>query len=147
MKKSEFLTSVAQEIEGIKNTATKEELERLDISRFNPENASRCIYGLITGDCLSERAKEIMDASCVRMCESENGASDFVDKSFTASKSSINGEYDSEKSWKGLGDSYWSLRINRFTYLSALEAYICMKGAKVAHIIKYLRGEVDALEL
>lgn len=57
--KEEFLKNVIKEIENIKEKATYEEKENLDFSNFEFDNASKCIYGQMTGDCDSARAVEL----------------------------------------------------------------------------------------
>lgn len=59
MKKSEFLLEVMAELDNIKAKATKEELSRLNIESFYVNSPNMCIYGLMTGICTSNRAKEL----------------------------------------------------------------------------------------
>jgi hypothetical protein len=59
MKKSEFLAMVQEELDTIKTKATKEEIGKLELSKFSHRSRYECIYGLMTGICKSDRAKEI----------------------------------------------------------------------------------------
>lgn len=59
MKKAEFLLEVQAELDNIKTNATKEELGKLRIDSFSVNSPTRCIYGLMTGSCISDRAKEL----------------------------------------------------------------------------------------
>jgi hypothetical protein len=59
MKKKDFLAEVMNEIEIIKIKATPSEIGRLNINDFSHASPSRCIYGQMTGECSSKRAKEL----------------------------------------------------------------------------------------
>lgn len=148
MKKEQFLKDVMHEIEMIKLHADQEEKNRLDFGSFNPEYATDCIYGQMTGSCRSARAKKLMELSCIRVMDIDN--SNFTRGiSIEDDDFQINGEYTGQ-TW---GESYISgsegtFRWGRdFRYLSALEGYIFSKEAKNEEIIKYLKGEIDTLEL
>ena len=58
-----FIKEVRKEINTIKRLATKEEINKLDINTFNPLQTNNCIYGQMTGNCLSLRAKELYPKS------------------------------------------------------------------------------------
>ena len=55
----EFIQEVMNEINHIKENATAEEIAKLDFSDFYPHSHSNCIYGQMTGDCSSLRAKTL----------------------------------------------------------------------------------------
>lgn len=65
--KKQFLSDVMHEIEMLKEHATLVEKERLDFKQFDPADIQCCIYGQLTGSCESNRAKELMDLSCIRV--------------------------------------------------------------------------------
>lgn len=48
-----------EELKNLKEKATPEEIDKLDIELLDVERARECIYGLMTGRCDSERAKEL----------------------------------------------------------------------------------------
>lgn len=98
MKKSDFLSAVKHEVESLKKFATPKEIERLDLSRFNPDNQEQCIYGQMTGSCESNRAKELMDKSCVIVTKKVNGVNRFLRKKFINVAKLIDGEY-SKQTW------------------------------------------------
>lgn len=128
------------EIESLKKHATKEEINKLDLETFHPEHESLCIYGQMTGNCKSKRAKVLMDKSCTRVWDvgcGELSLSLFGD-TFTKVKSLINGEYTGQM---------WIGNHRNYSYLSALEGYIALKGANIKGIIQYLKGEIDSLKL
>ncbi len=103
MKKSEFLKDVLHEINMLKTNATKTELERLDFDDFSPSRRDGCIYGQMTGNCNSKRAKELMDKSCIRGfdMQKKNRTNKLLDKVLTFSevKNLIDGKYES-KGWE-----------------------------------------------
>lgn len=139
--REQFLKDVMAEIEGIKETATNEEKKRLDIDFLDPMRTDRCIYGLLTGDCMEARAREIMDVSCKRVW---NLAGDGVYQNryrfLDSVLENVNGDYESRRTWDNGKDA-------RLTYLSALEGYIALNDAKNEEIIAYIKGDTDTLEL
>ena len=60
--------SVRKEINLLRIHATDEEKSRLNIDTFNGGYTDSCIYGQMTGNCCSERAKELIKL-CVDMDE------------------------------------------------------------------------------
>jgi hypothetical protein len=139
MKKSEFLEDVAHEINALMENATKEELNRLNIFDFNPTDIDNCIYGQMTGSCESMRAKDLMDTSCIKVFDIKGGH-DIEGRTFTNVKSQINGA-NTGQTWGVVG------QLRTYRYLSALEGYIQLKGAKNSHIINYMKGKVETLKL
>lgn len=146
--KKEFLKDVAHEINQLKNNATKEELTRLDFSTLNPNKAPLCIYGQITGSCENKRTKELMNKSCIRVVHGELNGEDIgltsglfatrTRETFRDIKKFINGSNESQM---------WDEDDRNYSYLSSLETYILLKGAKNKHIIDYLQGKVETLSL
>ncbi len=137
--KKQFLADVMHEIEMLKKHATPEEIGRLDFNNFRPSGITSCIYGQMTYKCTSDRAKELMGASCIRQMKLSSGCTDLNQKGFETISGMINGPYDS-RTWNRYGSRDWS-------YLSALEGYINLKGAKNKEIISYLKGEIPKLTL
>ena len=139
--KKQFLADVEHEIRMLKEHATQEEVEKLDFQLFNPRRSDGCIYGQMTGECDTPRAKELMDKACIRVLDFGPGY-DLEDcSSFIAIKENINGSYTGQ-------DWYSGDNIERHMfYLSSLEGYICFKNAKKEHIIDFLKGKVETLKL
>ena len=108
---------VRKEAEALRVHATKEERERLDIETLNPNQVTKCVYGLTTGSCFSERAVELIQ-NCAPV-------------------------YYSTRSLSTLEIKY-SYNIIRW---SPIEVYIQQPEANNANLIAYLRGETDNLEL
>jgi len=138
ISKEQFLADVMHEINMLKQHATQEEISRLDISTFDHTRVVECIYGQMTHSCMSSRAKELMDLACVRVLDVKVGVDSIDGCDIESSEFNINGEY-SGQTWASIG--------RNFSYLSALEGYICTKNANIEGIIQYLKGEIDTLEL
>ena len=137
--KEQFLLDVMHEINMLKQHATQEEISRLDLSTFDHTVIVECIYGQMTHSCMSSRAKELMDLACIRVLDIKVGVDSIDGSDIESDEFNINGEY-SGQTW-----NHWNARD--FSYLSALEGYICTKNANVEGIIQYLKGEIDTLEL
>lgn len=137
ISKEEFLADVRAEVEALKRHAFKTEIKRLNLSFFNPSSMYNCIYGQMTGSCKNNRAKKLMGLACKRVAH--HGAEKYEKAKFNKVSKYINGEYKAQM---------WLPNSGRnFDYLSLLETYILLKGAKPENIIKYLKGVVDELEL
>ncbi len=134
--KKQFLADVMHEIEMLKKHATPEEIGRLDFGKFDPKIVYGCIYGQMTHNCSSPRAHALMDMSCIRQMNLPSGAWNLSDMVFTKVVDMINGPYDKRT---------WSTSRRNWSYLSALEGYINLKGAKNKEIIAYLKGEIPTL--
>lgn len=55
---------IKQEADNIRKFATKEEISRLNFRDLIPVHSESCIYGLMTGDCNSKRATELIEKCC-----------------------------------------------------------------------------------
>lgn len=134
--KAQFLKDVKHEIDMLKKYATEEEKYNLNFRRFSSSNVHECIYGQLTGNCSSIRAKQLMDLSCIRVLSDNpikrNGIS------FEILKKYINGKYTGQD---------WEDGDRGLDYLSSLEGYINLDDAKNEQIIQYIKGEIDTLTL
>lgn len=63
MTKEEVYDAIVEEIKTIREKTTPEEKAKLNMSQFNRYSPIRCIYGLMTGICTSDRAKELVPKS------------------------------------------------------------------------------------
>lgn len=127
-------SDVKKEAEALRVHATGEELGRLDINRLDPTDKKLCIYGLMTRDCFSPRAADLIDKCAIShfdlMPESVDELNDFFiekSKDFVEKRSDAN-------------------IFSTYTF-SAIEAYIYLPEAKNANLIAYLRGETEILDL
>jgi hypothetical protein len=144
MRRQDFLNDVMHEIDMLKKHGTNEELARLNFNTFSYDSFSGCIYGQMTGVCSSERAKVLMDKSCIRVMNIQPNEKNLSirQSNFTKVKEWINGE-NTGQGW----NVYDDFQTRNYRHLSALEGYICLKGSKNKQIIKYLRGEQETLKL
>ena len=149
MLKADFLKSVLHEVNMLKKHATKEEISKLNFTKFDPSNLRNCIYGQMSGSCENERAKELMDLSCERVVHAEKGGkklglvgdgwfSTRTNETFSDINEFINGAYESQM---------WNSDRRNYEYYSCLETYILLKGAKIKEIFLFLKGESKNLEL
>jgi hypothetical protein len=60
MERKVFNEMVSKEINHLRTHATAEEKSKLDFISFDYQDHEHCIYGQMTGDCFSDRAKELM---------------------------------------------------------------------------------------
>lgn len=109
---------VRKEAEALRVHATKEERGRLDLKRMDPNSPIRCYYGLMTGECDSERATEL-----IKKC-----ASVYINNDSSFGNMTPVEEF-------------------RYYYWSPVEWYITYPEARNANLIAFLRGETDNLEL
>jgi hypothetical protein len=65
---------VLNEARSLKKLITPEERYRLNIDNLDTQSASQCIYGQLTGNCHSERAVELIKASCSRVYHAPKGS-------------------------------------------------------------------------
>lgn len=143
MKKiKDFLKEVEHEILMLKKHATKSEIEALNIEKFDYRRPTQCIYGQMTGNCESYRAKALMDKACIRVLHLAGyGVEDIDNVKISDDSFNINGEYT--------GQTWLSRSSQRrdYTYLSALEGYICTKNAKNKHIFEFLKDDSNTITL
>ena len=100
ISKEEFFKDVRHEIEMLRLHATDKEKENLNFFGFNPVRPRRCVYGQLTGDCQSKRAKELMDLACIRLMNFEKGVDDDdTNFDYESSNFRINGSYEPTKTW------------------------------------------------
>lgn len=134
-----FIWDVINEAIALRTHATQLERDRLSINRLHPMSRWECIYGLITGDCFSQRAAELIALCCTRYFH--HGAvtymttmeriSEYVDGTFV--KDFIKARTDHI--------------MHGLRYFSAIEAYITLNESKKENLIAYLRGETEELDI
>jgi hypothetical protein len=117
MKKAEFLLEVKTELDNIKANATKEEIGRLNIESFNVNSPTRCIYGLMTGECFSNRAKELSP----KIYDNVGWGNSFTQQSFIKNKMEC------------------FTALEKYLYM--------VKAPTHAKIIEYLKGTINVLVL
>lgn len=109
---------VKKEAEALRVHATGEEREMLRVEDLDPKHPERCCYGLMTGECDSGRASEL-----IQKCTT-------VFLIYTHHENEVE-VAEGFKKYK----------------LSPIEHYIGLPNAKNANLIAYLRGETETLDL
>lgn len=123
MKKKDLILDTLYEVRYLRKHATKEEIRKLDFTKFNPSDEEECIYGQMTGSCYSERAAELYPKKYNdTYCSYFNGSDE---KKFIR-----------------------NMEINNDQYFTALEVFVTL-GYKDQNkkIMDYLKGETDDLTL
>ena len=59
MEKNVFFAQVKKELVNLRKKATQEEIKKLNFAQFDHTVKYACIYGQMTGNCASERAKKL----------------------------------------------------------------------------------------
>lgn len=131
--KTQFLKDVAAESKLLKENATKEELSELSSEVLVPTNRFKCIYGMATGECRSDRAVELITKCCKRVFKNIVPDDDYGElPDISVAISNVNGG---------------TVNSNDYHYLSSIETYILTKKSKPKNLIAYLRGERKDLVL
>jgi hypothetical protein len=139
--KEQFIWEVINEAIALRTHATQQERNKLCIQLLNPRSQTNCIFGLMTGDCDSTRALELIQKCASRYVVDCNFTAIKFD-GFNRIKEHINGRYVENLSEK---------RHNRFSnadaYYATIEAYILLPKAKNENLIAYLRGDIEELDI
>lgn len=130
---------VRKEAEALRVHATIEERERLDIDELEPQFLDHCIYGLMTGNCNSERGVELIGKCACRYIK-DGGLTYIAMEGFERIQRFVNGDKV---------DNLYAIRNddNEDIHYSAIEAYILLPEANNANLISFIKGETEALEL
>lgn len=129
MKKVEFYEKVKTEVDNIKKYATASEINRLVYKHFDPEFSSDCIYGLMTGYCMSKRGLVL-----IKKCATLEGSLTLNNLMDEKTYASLKKDFSTNSPRSG------SVGTNYFSYL---EGYILLKKAKNKSLFKYLKSEID----
>ena len=106
-------------------TALREHIDPMEVALLNfetlmPARTDLCIYGQMTGDCFSERARYL------------------IEQCATPFSSDLN-------SFFNVSEEQWKRRQFGTSYYSPIEFYICQPGAKNKALIEFLKGERETL--
>lgn len=117
---------VRHEAYALKFFASKEELNKLDFSKLNPNHENNCIYGQMTGCCWSDRAISLLNDCTEPYSYSLN-------EYFYPSKNKF---------------TYGSLFKDRAgVNFSPIEFYIFRPESNNETLIKFLKGEIEELTI
>lgn len=144
--KKQFIEDVKKEARALRRHATKREISQLSFEDLSPSSKYRCVYGLMTGNCFSERAAELIHACCKRYFISSTEDGDSIGDSAELGKvtRNVNG-----KKVPGVENATdLCIHRNHWTFhLSSIEAYIMQPSAKNKNLIDYLKGNRNDLVL
>ena len=135
----QLIADTTKEAQALRKHATNEELAKLDYLRLDAAHTERCIYGQMTGHCLSARAAELIEA-CTPRYFRQSAIDDTTRAPIRTIAKAANGT-TVENFRRARTTSYGT------AHFSAIEAYISWKGAKIKNLVNYLRGETNKLIL
>lgn len=128
---------VIKEATNLKKHATSAELNKLNFDELNGNNKFRCVYGLMTGNCLSERSLEL-----IRKCATKVYKTDPTNMSIF--NNTLNGN---PKSIEGVTN-----RNRLYNYTSPIENLLNkykpsqhIKSKKILKLVKFLKDETKEL--
>ena len=120
---------VTEEATNLRKFTTKTELKQLSFDKLDTQSRVACIYGQLTGNCDSSRARELMNKSCTRVYERGRHWG------FTIKDSTVNGSITKE--------------MPRTYFFSPIEVFIDQprnkKNGNNEQLIKFIKGEIDVL--
>lgn len=138
MKDQQLLDLVVEEATKLKKYATKEELALLDYGFMAGDSISKCVYGQITGDCLSPRTYELIHKCCRRVYVPKS-------KDNRLKNPTLNGKPEK------LDDTLIGERLCHFT--SPIEVFLFKYKSGFEHdsiyvkrLVKFLKGEINELK-
>lgn len=136
--KKQFLEDVAKEAKALRKHATKEELAKLDFKRLDPHSSYSCIYGQMTGNCVSERANDLISKCAKKLIDFKEYAGwDISDAIETAVDKKPTKIFLSRHR-----------KENILNFISSIEAFIMLNDdSKNENLIAYLKGETNDLKL
>jgi len=130
---------VAYEANNLRIQATDTEKARLNVESLDPKLSFRCIYGLMTSDCYSERASELINACACRLVK-DDYITGIANEGFERIKRNINGKHLDNLHENRTG-------TNETAHYSAIEAYILLPDANNENLINFIKGQTDTLNL
>lgn len=142
----ELHEAVLHEATALRQHATPEEINRLNILDLDPGLTTQCIYGQMTGHCGTPRAKELMSQCCKRVFDYNFSPPSYDEKEALAA---LNGEFQGQ-GWLEETTKFYNgqrIHIRNWSYLSAIEGYILLSNSNQKGLIAYIKGETDTLKL
>ena len=140
---AQLKADVEKEARALRKHALPQEKENLRFGAFCSDGAMSCIYGLLTGDCRSERAAELIYTCCPRYFV--NQRTGLLSKvGHREAVKVVNGtKIEGVSTASGLR----SHRAKEIRHFSAIEAYILAPNARNANLIAFIKGETNTLKL
>lgn len=132
----QFYQDVLTEATALRDLSTPTEKDNLVFEHLKPQSRSNCVYGLMTGDCNSRRAVELIKKCCTQYF---HAPSLFLGGTLPNVLSHVDGTNP-----EVMDKRITFLNIN---YISSIEMYITSIGAKNRGLIAYIKGETNELNL
>lgn len=144
--REQFIEDVKAEAMALREHATKDELNKLGIFILNPYSYYACVYGLMTGDCRSKRASQLIELCCPRF---------FVNDKIDVREIDVREKLISDVVPVAVNGAKLSHPVSsernpasfQIDHLSSIETYIMFQEANRYDLLNYLRGETDTLDL
>jgi hypothetical protein len=131
MKKFKYPALVIKEAKNLKKLATPEELNQLNFDRLHPQSEYRCVYGLMTGHCFSDRAN-LLISECAPRVYIHTPEAEENDKILAKT---LNGKLKEPR--------------KEMIHWSPIEVFIFKKKNQESganeRLVKYIKGEIKAL--
>ncbi len=105
---------VNEEALNLKKYATKEEIEKLDFTKLDPQDHRLCIYGQMTGHCANKRSIELQNKCTTPYSQ------------------------DTESIHPPSRSNFVNIVLGK--EWSPIEFYICQKGAKIEELINLIKS-------
>jgi len=140
MKKFKYPALVIKEAKSLRKLATVEERNRLNFQKLDFSSKFECIYGQMTSNCFSKRAKELIEKSCSRVYSTKTGDNW---EEYKLNGTPI-GKYRKEDGAVNIGFSK-----ERTSYFSPIEVFIARgnnwRSGANERLVKYIKGEIKTL--
>jgi len=129
---------VIEEATNLRKYTTQTELKQLSFDKLDTQSRVACIYGQLTGNCDSDRARELMNKSCTRVYGRKNKYMIINSNNWwvaTVKDCPVNGPLTEE--------------MKRSYFFSPIEVFIDQprnkKNGNNEQLIKFIKGEIDIL--
>lgn len=135
MTKKEFLIQKSKEafVEAsfLRSEITEEEKKNLDFENFSYSQTSRCIYGLISGNCYNKRSSELIKKSKVKLGFS-------LDKEIA---------YDNKEKKLSPSFDFENNQRRNYHFFSPLELFITIDPIDFDEkVLSFIKGEIELEE-
>ncbi len=136
IKRATLIPLVIAEAIKLKDNATREEINNLNIARLDANDVTSCIYGQMTGNCYSKRAVSLIELSCEKVIR-------------VSTKTCVNGTLNGSPV-KAIRDFYWSpieVFIYRNQFNGGKRISKSVKQDENKKLVAFLKGETEILTL
>lgn len=123
MKIESIFKAAIKELRNIKKYATNEEVGKLlvHIDELDGNQSAKCVYGLMTGSCFSDRAEELID-KCASLNKADLLGTDMLSKEINLIRTAT--------------------RVDNKRYYSCLEKALYINRERIVKAIKRIFGPI-----